>query len=280
MGARFYAPYIARWLSADTLVPEPGNPQALNRYSYVGGNALGFTDPTGHARYGGDDYDPAEPPDLSYLWDPYWVACVGDRQAAEQAFLHFLADPEYFAALYTDPAAWVGSEEVAHLDVFFQYSAFHITAAQAVERGFDRDTAVTLDAAHTAYSIGDEDTANSYLASLGLGEVGSLSVIAGTGRASSALNGVLLNRSLASAQQMGERGFPIAGAGTVKELRVARQLAVDYGGSPSDWAKMVSSSYRGADGYQFETHWYENTRTGLRVEPKTKLTAGWWRQRR
>jgi hypothetical protein len=51
MGARFYAPYIARWLSADTLVPEPGNPQALNRYSYVVGRALNLTDPTGHYYY-------------------------------------------------------------------------------------------------------------------------------------------------------------------------------------------------------------------------------------
>jgi RHS repeat-associated protein len=35
MGARFYDPGLGRWLSADTIVPEPGNPQALNRYSYV-----------------------------------------------------------------------------------------------------------------------------------------------------------------------------------------------------------------------------------------------------
>ncbi len=48
MGARFYDPALARWLSADTLVPEPGNPQALNRYAYVLGNPLLFIDPSGH----------------------------------------------------------------------------------------------------------------------------------------------------------------------------------------------------------------------------------------
>lgn len=35
-------------MQADTIVPQPGNPQALNRYSYVLGNPLRYTDPTGH----------------------------------------------------------------------------------------------------------------------------------------------------------------------------------------------------------------------------------------
>jgi len=48
MGARWYDPYLNRWLSADTLVPEPGNPQLLNRYSYVVGNPLRHRDPSGH----------------------------------------------------------------------------------------------------------------------------------------------------------------------------------------------------------------------------------------
>jgi len=47
-GARFYDPLLGRFLSADTVVPEPGNPQALNRYSYVLNNPLKYTDPSGH----------------------------------------------------------------------------------------------------------------------------------------------------------------------------------------------------------------------------------------
>ncbi len=48
MGARWVDPALARWLSADTLVPEGGNPQAFNRYSYVLGNPLRYIDPSGH----------------------------------------------------------------------------------------------------------------------------------------------------------------------------------------------------------------------------------------
>src|SRR5207247_9897905 len=47
-GARFYSADIGRFLQADSIVPGPGNPQALNRYSYVLNNPLTHTDPTGH----------------------------------------------------------------------------------------------------------------------------------------------------------------------------------------------------------------------------------------
>jgi len=48
MGARWYDPALSRWLSADTLVPEPGEPQGLNRHSYVNNNPLRYRDLTGH----------------------------------------------------------------------------------------------------------------------------------------------------------------------------------------------------------------------------------------
>jgi murein DD-endopeptidase MepM/ murein hydrolase activator NlpD len=49
MGARWYEPYLNRWISSDTIVPDYANPQSLNRYSYVLGNPVRYTDPTGHA---------------------------------------------------------------------------------------------------------------------------------------------------------------------------------------------------------------------------------------
>ncbi|MBN1993694.1 MAG: hypothetical protein JW953_13415, partial [Anaerolineae bacterium] len=46
--ARYYSPYLNRFISADTVVPDFANPQSLNRYSYVLGNPLNYVDPTGH----------------------------------------------------------------------------------------------------------------------------------------------------------------------------------------------------------------------------------------
>ena len=47
--ARRCDPWLGRFTQADTVVPEPGNPQAWNRYAYVLNSPLGSTDPTGHA---------------------------------------------------------------------------------------------------------------------------------------------------------------------------------------------------------------------------------------
>jgi RHS repeat-associated protein len=48
-GARWYDSSLGRFIQADTIVPQPGNPQSLNRYAYVLNNPLRYTDPTGHA---------------------------------------------------------------------------------------------------------------------------------------------------------------------------------------------------------------------------------------
>lgn len=39
---------MGRFASADTVVPNPNNPQSFNRYSYVNNSPINFNDPTGH----------------------------------------------------------------------------------------------------------------------------------------------------------------------------------------------------------------------------------------
>jgi RHS repeat-associated protein len=46
--ARYYSPYLGRFISPDTIVPSFLKPQSLNRYSYVLNNPLRYIDPTGH----------------------------------------------------------------------------------------------------------------------------------------------------------------------------------------------------------------------------------------
>jgi RHS repeat-associated protein len=46
--ARWYDPVVGRFLQADTIVPELGDPQSLNRYTYAKNSPLVYNDPTGH----------------------------------------------------------------------------------------------------------------------------------------------------------------------------------------------------------------------------------------
>ncbi|MBI5665027.1 MAG: RHS repeat-associated core domain-containing protein [Nitrospirae bacterium] len=48
-GARYYDPRLEKFMTADTIVPEPFNPQALNRYSYCINNPINYTDPSGNS---------------------------------------------------------------------------------------------------------------------------------------------------------------------------------------------------------------------------------------
>ncbi len=48
MNARYYHPQLGRFVSPDSIVPEPGNPQSYNRYSYSYNDPVNYTDPSGH----------------------------------------------------------------------------------------------------------------------------------------------------------------------------------------------------------------------------------------
>jgi RHS repeat-associated protein len=79
--ARFYLPGIGRFASADTIVPDPSNPQQYNRYTYTLNNPLRFTDPTGHFSQDEimasltDQYGYSEAIRIWNLWmnDPAWM---------------------------------------------------------------------------------------------------------------------------------------------------------------------------------------------------------------
>ena len=48
MNARFYDPAVGQFVSPDTLAPDAANLSDYNRYMYVRGSPLRYTDPSGH----------------------------------------------------------------------------------------------------------------------------------------------------------------------------------------------------------------------------------------
>lgn len=63
-------------------------------------------------------------------------------------------------------------------------------------------------------------------------------------------------------------GEAIARAGTSTPLRVAQDLADQYGGDPYACSKMTSPTYSNSWEMTFSTHWYENRDTGMQTEWK------------
>jgi RHS repeat-associated protein len=49
--ARYYDPYLGRFIQPDTLVPDPLNPQAWNRFTYCYNNPASYVDPGGHVAW-------------------------------------------------------------------------------------------------------------------------------------------------------------------------------------------------------------------------------------
>ena len=60
-GARYYDPKLGRFITPDTIVPYPSDPQSFNRYSYARNNPVNVIDPTGH----------------KWSWTKFWHAAVG-----------------------------------------------------------------------------------------------------------------------------------------------------------------------------------------------------------
>jgi len=91
-GARYYDAALGRFIQPDTIVPNPGNPQDLNRYTYARNNPLRFVDPSG--------YDP-----LDQAWRDEFRAVHGRDPTAEDMLIRLFSiafpDEWNWSAFYT-----------------------------------------------------------------------------------------------------------------------------------------------------------------------------------
>jgi RHS repeat-associated protein len=90
--ARHYDPLLGRFVQPDTIVPEPGNPQALNRYSYVLNNPLRYTDPTGMF---------SEEAIWNYIFDR---ECSGNSECASKMYSQWQRNTQWWSALLSASA--------------------------------------------------------------------------------------------------------------------------------------------------------------------------------
>lgn len=138
--ARFFDPYTNRFIQPDTIIPNPANPQSLNRYSYVYNSPINFNDPTGH--------------------DPWWCTggnCVADhygRSPAEGI------TPEHSNWLYTlrDEALRVSSRvaegEIDDVEALALITEFAAPRYQRTANIFGRQVVVSEDKENFVRDLG------------------------------------------------------------------------------------------------------------------------------
>jgi RHS repeat-associated protein len=108
--SRWYDPVVGRFIQPDSIVPEPGNPQSLNRYAYTLNNPVRYTDPTGHWAFEQTPEDQffipaARSPSGSTMrveTDPCFSACTGPAPVDDQT----RAILETIAGVAWEPADW------------------------------------------------------------------------------------------------------------------------------------------------------------------------------
>ncbi|MGC8960717.1 MAG: RHS repeat-associated core domain-containing protein, partial [Chloroflexia bacterium] len=67
--ARWYDPALGRFVQPDTAMPEPSDPQQLNRFSYARNAPTNYTDPSGHAAEAGAGVALCDYEDLAEAYD-------------------------------------------------------------------------------------------------------------------------------------------------------------------------------------------------------------------
>ena len=179
MRARYYQPGLGRFVSADTIVPNPANPQDFNRYSYGANSPLVYNDPTGHMHWpgGGGEARPWEHrAGPEQVWDPQVVSYVEQNvhePTAEEwvvlagigmAPLVCVAAPAYALAGVASEAGYVGGALLtgAEIDPLDATLAFYVGGIQP-SSGMLPSAALGRVAANAAWAGGNNLT--QYMAS-------------------------------------------------------------------------------------------------------------------
>jgi RHS repeat-associated protein len=109
MNARYYLPEAGRFISPDTIVPDPSNPQSYNRYAYALNWPINLTDPSGrmpcYLYCPGDSVNAQEMRSMSNYHGPWDVDQQRASSAKAEALLVEVAKTG--VGIAWEPAGWV-----------------------------------------------------------------------------------------------------------------------------------------------------------------------------
>ncbi|MFZ2362731.1 MAG: RHS repeat-associated core domain-containing protein, partial [Anaerolineae bacterium] len=91
--ARHYAQPLGRWIAPDTIVPDPMDPQSLNRYSYVSNRPTVYVDPSGRVQVCGGGC-PQDWDELTHQW-----YAIQDQGLLDATILAWIQDHQNLATI-------------------------------------------------------------------------------------------------------------------------------------------------------------------------------------
>ena len=142
--ARFYSPYLNRWIQPDTIIPGAGNSQAYDRFAYVLNNPVIYTDPSGHKYCDADGvcYDSSNGTNGYYSGSD---ATIGIQD--------FISNPMKYVEFYADADEWAYNPLAVNLKRFAE-NTLHIYAESLlfdyVGENYGTEGLEELDKAHLA----------------------------------------------------------------------------------------------------------------------------------
>ena len=129
-GARYYDAALGRFVQADTVVPEPGNPQSLNRYAYTLNNPLRFVDPSGMVECAAGDQRCWE---TEWYWKDRWYRAHGYGWDGSSG--HWSA---IIPAEFKDPGIFNETMEEAGINIRWQWGKLNDVMGLNIARGVVR----------------------------------------------------------------------------------------------------------------------------------------------
>jgi RHS repeat-associated protein len=163
--ARYHDPNIGRFISPDTVVPGPSNPQAWNRYAYALNNPTKYTDPSGHDVRMGSAYNLSFKGGVTYLqglgtasadanlllqaWDTFESVAPDQAKLMEASSEQYVRgrDP-WSGAVTVDPpggTTWIGIEnginEPARLAAIIAHESYHAAYGGGLQNSITEEVA-------------------------------------------------------------------------------------------------------------------------------------------
>ncbi len=148
--ARYYSAVLGRFVSPDTIVPDPGSSGGFNRYRYTRNNPLKYTDPSGHC-------PPSVCNGIDLEMDPYYKFGSEDFRRQELS--------QYAQFLHTNS----GISDLEAMARVFEYAAF-MHPPIGNEYSMQARAGFIDDIGSFYTGVGNKPISEEIMAQLGLGE--------------------------------------------------------------------------------------------------------------